>query len=299
MKNNKSSSEKNLRPQTLNEYIGQKKIIQTLRLFVEGVKQRKFASEHLLMFGPPGIGKTTLAYVIANELKGTIKVTSGAAIQKGADLAAVLTNLSDNDILFIDEVHRLPKTIEEMLYPVLEEFVMDIIIGKGPSARTMRLQIPKITIIGATTKLALLSAPLRDRFGLILRLDYYNIQEMFFIVKRASSILNMVITDEAAHEIAIRSRKTPRIANRILKRARDLIEVHKFKCIDKPLLTNLFNLLDIDNQGLSNIDVKYLKLVAERFQNLAVGIETIASSLSEDKKTVEEFIAVRIYQKDN
>lgn len=286
----------NLRPAILAEYIGQKTIIQTLRLFLDAVKKRGVLSEHVLFYGPPGIGKTTLAYIIANELQGDIKITSGAAIQKTGDLAAILTNLKDHDVLFIDEIHRLPKPVEEMLYPVMEEYNLDIIIGKGPSARTVRLPVPKIIMIGATTRLALLSAPLRDRFGLILRLDYYTIDEMIKIIKRSCNLLNIPVTEQAARDIAIRSRRTPRLANRILKRARDVIEVEKLPIIDEKLLKNLFHLLEIDHEGLTMIDIKYLNLLGVKFQNAPLGVETIASSLSEDRGTIEEFIEPYLLQ---
>lgn len=291
-----SKSLENLRPKSLLEYIGQVNVIKTLRLFIDAVKKRGTATEHILFYGPPGIGKTTLAYIIANELQGDIKVTSGAAITKTGDLAAILTNLKDKDVLFIDEIHRLPKPVEEMLYPVMEEYSLDIIIGKGPSARTVRLPIPKITIIGATTKLALLSAPLRDRFGLLLRLDYYINSEMEQIIKRSSKLLNIPITDDAVTQIANRARHTPRIANRILKRARDVFEVHKHQSIDANLLKKLFELLEIDEQGLTDIDIQYLNLIGDKFQNTPLGVETISSSLSEDRRTVEEFIEPYLLQ---
>lgn len=288
--------EKNLRPKSLNEYLGQEKAVATLKLFIKGVKKRGYPSEHLLFYGPPGIGKTTLAYVVANELGGEFKITSGAAINKGGDLAAILTNLKDNDVLFIDEIHRLPKPVEELLYPVMEDFSLDIILGKGPSARTVRLPISKITIIGATTKLALLSPPLRNRFGLVLRLDYYNEEELVKIISRSCSVLNLPIKKEAIVEIAKRARRTPRIANHILKRARDIFEVNQQQAIDLPVLKKLFNLLEIDEAGLTNIDLKYLKLLAQKFQNQPVGLETISLSLSEDKRTIEEFIEPYLLQ---
>jgi len=279
-----------LRPKSLKDYVGQANVVKTLQLFLKAVKQRGDATEHILFYGPPGIGKTTLSYIIANELEGNIRVTSGAAITKTGDLAAILTNLKDQDVLFIDEIHRIPKPVEEMLYPVIEEFALDIIIGKGPSARTVRLPVPRITIVGATTKLALLSAPLRDRFGLVLRLDYYTDSEMLEIVKRSAQIMNIPISDKAVEEIAKRSRRTPRITNRILKRARDLVEVDKHKTIDEKVVNELFALLEIDDYGLGDLDMQYLRVIAEKFQNTPVGVETIASSLSEDRRTIEEFI---------
>jgi len=285
-----------LRPKSILEYIGQKKIIATLKLFLDGVKKRGVPQEHLLLYGPAGIGKTTLAYVIAKELAGELKITSGPALQKGADLASILTNLKDKDVLFIDEIHRLPKTVEELLYPVLEEYSLDIVVGKGASARIVRLPIPKITIIGATTKIALLSTPLRERFGLILRLDYYSPSEMEEIIERSAKILNIPLTKKAVKLISERSRRLPRVANRILKRVKDIFEVEKYSLIDEKILEKLFEMLEIDSLGLTNIDLKYLKVLAEKFSNQPVGVETIASALSEDKRTIEEYIEPYLLQ---
>lgn len=287
---NNVSLESRLRPHNLKEYIGQKKIVRSLQLFVEAVRQRGSVAEHLLLYGPPGIGKTTLAYILAHELKGELKITSGPAIEKSGDLAAILTNLADNDVLFIDEIHRLPKIVEETLYPVMEEYCLDIVLGKGPSARTVRLSVPKVTIIGATTRVALLSSPLRDRFGMILRLDFYSEEEMLEIILRSSQILNLPIDSESAKKIASRSRNIPRLANRILKRARDLYEVGEYQSIDNDVVKKLFSILEIDTVGLNTIDREYLTTIAEKFVGGPVGLSTLSASLSEDQQTIEEFI---------
>jgi Holliday junction DNA helicase RuvB len=284
------------RPKSLKQYVGQEQAVKTLRVFLDAVKNRGEATEHLLFYGPPGIGKTTLSSIIAHELNGELRVTTGAALQKTGDLAAILTNLKDNDVFFIDEIHRMPRPVEEMLYPVLEEYHLDVIIGKGPAARTVRLPIPKITIVGATTKLAMISAPLRDRFGLLLRLDFYSDSEMVNIVKRSADLMQIQITDVAAHEIARRARRTPRLANRIIKRARDIVEVDGHAVIDETVIGKLFELLDIDRMGLTELDIQYLQVIGAKFQNSPIGIETLASSLSEDKRTIEEYIEPYLIQ---
>src|SRR3989338_1235501 len=251
-------------------------------------KKRGNPTEHILFYGPSGTGKTTLSNIVANELGSEIKITSGAVMERAGDIAAILTSMNDKDVLFIDEIHRLPKNVEEVLYPVMEEFALDIIIGKGPSARTVRLSVPHITIIGATTRLAMLSTPLRERFGLLIRLDYYSEKELMNIIKRSSELLKFKISDEAVLSIAKRSRGTPRIAVRILNRVRDVRDMSGDSNIDLKKLDDLFSMMELDDLGLSNIDRKYLNVLGKKFKNNPLGVETIASSLSEDKKTIEE-----------
>ena len=296
-KNQKGDNlENTLRPPSLKDYIGQVKAKKALEVFLGAGKQRGGPIEHILLYGPPGMGKTTLAYIVARELGSELKITSGPAIEKSGDLAAILTNLNDNDILFIDEIHRLPRAVEEALYPVMEDFALDIVLGKGPAARTVRLSIPKIIIIGATTRVALLSAPFRDRFGLVLHLDFYTDDDMTEIVGRSSTILNLPVERTAAREIARRSRKTPRIANRMLKRLRDIHELDKYGHITLAVLEKLFDLVDVDEEGLQQIDKKYLHTLITKYSGGPAGLTTMAVSLSEDKQTIEELIEPYLLQ---
>ena len=283
-----SQQENVLRPKTLSEYIGQTKVKENMRVYIEAAKKREEPLDHVLLYGPPGLGKTTLANIISHEMNSNLKITSGPAIEKPGDLAALLTNLSPFDVLFIDEIHRLNKSVEEILYPALEDFTLDIIIGKGPSARSIRLDLPKFTLIGATTRAGALTTPLRDRFGIVERLELYNSEDLTTIVKRSANILDIVIENDAAVEIAKRSRGTPRIANRLLKRVRDYALVMGNGIITLEIAKIALNKLDIDDMGLDSIDRRLLKTLIEKYQGRPVGIETLATTLGEEVTTIED-----------
>lgn len=277
-----------LRPHNFNEYIGQEKIKQNLKVYISAAKSRGEPLDHTLLYGPPGLGKTTLAGIIASEMGSNIKVTSGPAIEKAGDLAAILTNLKDGDLLFIDEIHRLRKPVEEILYPALEDFALDIMVGKGPSARSIRIDLPKFTLVGATTKIGSISSPLRDRFGIIHRLELYSAGDLAKIIKRSASILNVLIDDDAAIEIGSRSRGTPRIANRLLKRIRDFAQVESKTKIDCDIAKKSLARLEIDQLGLDNVDRDMLSTIITKFEGGPVGLDTLAASIGEDKDTIED-----------
>ena len=286
----------NIRPQKLDEYIGQDEVKENITVFVEAAKIRGESLDHVLLYGPPGLGKTTLAHIIANELGTNIKTTTGPALEKSGDLAAVLSTLEPGDVLFIDEIHRIPKFIEEILYPAMEDFELDIVVGQEGSSRSIKIELPPFTLVGATTRAGDISAPLRDRFGIVSKLNYYSIDELKDIVKRTSRVLDMPITDEAALELANRSRKTPRIANRLFKRVRDFAQVAGEAEITKETTLKSLERLRVDKYGLDQVDIEYLESLINKFNGGPVGVETIASSIGEEVSTLEDVVEPYLMQ---
>jgi holliday junction DNA helicase RuvB len=277
-----------LRADSWEEFHGQETVKKSLRIAIQAAKKRKEALEHVMLYGPPGLGKTTLSHIIASEMEKNIRVTSGPALERSGDLASILTNLDNGDVLFIDEIHRLHKVVEETLYPAMEDFCLDIVIGKGPSARTVRLDLPQFTIIGATTRVGLVAGPLRDRFGVVHRMNFYNPDELDVIIKKAADKLKVSIDEAAVNEVAIRARGTPRIALKLLKRVRDFAQVHEINLIKPDTVVTALNMLEVDNRGLDSLDKKYILSIINQHDGGPVGIETISSTLAEDTGTLEE-----------
>ncbi|OCG19020.1 MULTISPECIES: Holliday junction branch migration DNA helicase RuvB [unclassified Gilliamella] len=284
------SLDRAIRPKYLDEYIGQPQVREQMKIFIQAAKQRSDALDHVLIFGPPGLGKTTLANIVANEMNVNLRTTSGPVLEKAGDLAAMLTNLEPNDVLFIDEIHRLSPVVEEILYPAMEDYQLDIMIGEGPAARSIKIDLPPFTLIGATTRAGSLTSPLRDRFGIVQRLEFYRVEDLEYIVSRSAKFLGMDLSDEGAYLIAKRSRGTPRIANRLLRRVRDYADVKSKGVIDKKIATQALDMLDVDNEGFDYMDRKLLLTIIEKFMGGPVGLDNIAAAIGEERETIEDVL---------